>query len=42
MNGALSVVGAFFIIFGGFIYAAIQMRNYEEKWSDEEQDETKK
>jgi hypothetical protein len=39
MNGALSLVGAFFIIFGGFIYAAIQMINYEKKWNDEEDDD---
>jgi hypothetical protein len=42
MEGALSVVGAFFIILIGFVYTTIQMIRYEQKYEDEENDELKK
>jgi hypothetical protein len=38
MNG-FAIAGVFFLIFGGLIYAAIQMRHYEEKWEDEDDDQ---
>jgi hypothetical protein len=42
LEGAMAVVGAFFIVLIGFVYTTIQMIRYEQKYEDEENDDLKK